>query len=712
MDERPMRVWPGSPTPLGATFDGEGTNFALFSEHATAVELCLYDEVHGEAEAARLHLAERTGDVWHAYLPDVRPGSLYGYRVHGPWAPDQGHRFNPNKLVLDPYAKAISGAVKWSEAHFGYDLQSGDDTAFDERDSAGGLPKSVVVDGAFNWRGDERPDVPWNRTVIYEAHVKGMTMRHPDIPEELRGTYLGLSMDPIIDHLQALGVTAIELLPVHQWVSEWHLRDKGLVNYWGYASIGFFAPDVRYSTTRAGENRGEQVSEFKTMVKRFHSAGIEVILDVVYNHTGEGNHLGPTLCFRGIDNRSYYHLVPNDPRYYMDFTGTGNSLNMTHPRTMQMVMDSLRYWVTEMHVDGFRFDLATTLAREPFDYRRDAKFFHTIQQDPVLSRVKLIAEPWDVGHGGYQVGNFPVGWAEWNGRYRDTVRRFWKGEPGQVGDLAYRLSGSSDIYEPGGRTPYSSINLITAHDGYTLHDLVSYEQKHNEANHENNADGHNDNISRNWGVEGETDDEGVLAIREQVKRAFLATLAFSQGIPMLVAGDEMGRTQGGNNNAYCQDNEISWVDWELDDRRRALLEFARKAFAIRQANPVLRRRTYLRGRKIPEANAKELRWIRPDGREMAADDWNDWNAQTLGMLIHGAASDDTDHRGRLLRGETLLILFNGGDKTRHFTLPELGESGHWVEVLDTARAGERTVRSAAVNLMAHSLMLLRYGREP
>ncbi|HEU4697606.1 MAG TPA: glycogen debranching protein GlgX, partial [Gemmatimonadales bacterium] len=487
-----MRIWPGSPAPLGATFDGEGTNFALFSEHATGVELCLFDEPDTAEQAARIEVRQRTGDVWHCDLPDVRPGTLYGYRVHGPYEPEAGHRFNPAKLVLDPYARAISGTVQWDETQFAYDLASGDDRRRDDRDSARGMPKSVVVDGAFNWAGDRPPNIPWNRTVIYEAHVKGMTQLHPDLPEELRGTYLGLSTDPILDHLTGLGVTAIELLPVHQFVSEDYLVQKGLQNYWGYSSIGYFAPDVRYATGA----RGQQVDEFKTMVKRFHGAGLEVILDVVYNHTGEGNHLGPTLCFRGVDNLSYYRPVPGDPRHYLDYTGTGNSLNLPHPRVMQLVMDSLRYWVTEMHVDGFRFDLATTLARQPFDFTREAEFFHIIRQDPVLSRVKLIAEPWDVGPNGYQVGDFPVGWAEWNGRYRDTVRRFWRGDGGQIGDLAYRLSGSSDIYEASGRTPYSSINFVTAHDGFTLRDLVSYERKHNEANLEDNRDGQDDNLSR------------------------------------------------------------------------------------------------------------------------------------------------------------------------------------------------------------------------
>ena len=700
------RVWPGSRAPLGATFDGEGTNFALFSDHATGVELCLFDDPDDAEPSAQIPLRYRTGDVWHSYLPDVRPGTCYGYRVHGPYDPESGHRFNPAKLLLDPYARAISGTIQWSEAKFGYPLEHGDDLQPDPRDSAPGMPKAVVVKPAFVWSGVERPDTPWNRTIIYEAHVKGMTARHPDIPPELRGTYLGLSMDPIIEHLLSLGVTAIELLPVHHFVSESHLHDKGLANYWGYSSIGFFAPDVRYATGR----RGEQVDEFRTMVKRFHRAGIEVILDVVFNHTGEGNHLGPTLSFRGIDNASYYRLEPDNRRFYTDFTGTGNSLNLLHPRVLQLVMDSLRYWVTEMHVDGFRFDLATTLAREPVGYRRDARFFTTIQQDPVLSRVKLIAEPWDLGHGGYQVGGFPVGWTEWNGRYRDTVRRFWRGDQGQVADLAYRLAGSSDLYEASGRSPYSSVNFITAHDGFTLADLVKYEQKHNEANLEDNRDGTDDNLSRNWGTEGPSDDPAIESLRDRMLRNFIATLAFSQGVPMLTMGDEIARTQGGNNNAYCQDNEISWMEWGLDERERALLEFTRRVFAIRQGNPVLRRSTFLRGRPIPEAGVKELQWIGADGLELTPENWSDASLQVFGMLLHGLGTDELDHRGRLLTGETLLVLFNGGDKNRHFHLPELAEPGQWVETLDTAREGERTVRTASVTLQAHSLMLLRHER--
>ena len=700
------RVWPGSRAPLGATFDGEGTNFALFSEHATGVELCLFDHPDDSTPAAQIPLRYRTGDVWHSYLPDVRPGTCYGYRVHGPYEPSDGHRFNPAKLLLDPYARAISGTIQWSESKFGYPLEEGDDLVPDPRDSADGMPKSVVVKPSFVWSGVERPDTPWNRTVIYEAHVKGMTRNHPKVPPELRGTYLGLSMDPVIEHLQKLGVTAIELLPVQQFVSESHLHDRGLANYWGYSSIGFFAPDARYATGRLGE----QVDEFRTMVKRFHRAGIEVILDVVFNHTGEGNHLGPTLSFRGIDNSSYYRLERDNRRFYTDFTGTGNSLNMLHPRVLQLVMDSLRYWVTEMHVDGFRFDLATTLAREPYDYRRDARFFTTIQQDPVLSRVKLIAEPWDLGYGGYQVGGFPVGWTEWNGRYRDTVRRFWRGDSGQVADLAYRLTGSSDLYEASGRSPYSSVNFVTAHDGFTLRDLVSYNEKHNEDNLEDNRDGADDNLSRNWGAEGPTDDPAIETVRDRMLRNFIATLAFSQGVPMITMGDEIARTQGGNNNAYCQDNEISWMDWDLDERERALLEFTRRVFAIRQGNPVLRRSTFLRGRPIPEAGVKELQWIRADGRELSRDDWNDQSLQMFGMLLHGLATDELDHRGRRFTGETLLILFNAGDKNRLFHFPELAEPGQWIETLDTAREGERTVRTASVTLQAHSMMLLRHER--
>ncbi|HYC32280.1 MAG TPA: glycogen debranching protein GlgX, partial [Gemmatimonadales bacterium] len=572
MGARLTRLWPGAPAPLGATWDGEGTNFALFSEHATAVELCLFAGPDDATETARVRLPERTDQIWHAYLPDVRPGQLYGYRVHGPFEPNQGHRFNPAKLLLDPYAKAISGTIRWSDALSGYPMDRPEaerDLYADGANNAAGLPKCVVVESAFSWGDDRHPRTPWNRTVIYECHVKGMTMLHPDVPEPLRGTYLGLATDPIIDHLRSLGVTAVELLPVHHFVTDRRLHEQGLVNYWGYESIGFFAPDVRYATG----GLGQQVAEFKSMVKRLHRAGIEVILDVVYNHTAEGNHLGPTLCFRGIDNEAYYRLDPERKRYYVDYTGCGNTVDLRHSRALQLVMDSLRYWVGEMHVDGFRFDLAPVLARESDAVSPFAEFFDVVRQDPVVSRVKLIAEPWDLGPGGYQAGGFPIGWGEWNGTYRDAVRQFWRGDGGQVGQLASRLAGSSDLYEAGGRSPLASVNFVTCHDGFTLHDLVSYEQKHNEANGEENRDGSDNNLSRNWGAEGPTEAVHVVRMRERIKRNFLATLAFSQGVPMLSHGDELGRTQRGNNNAYCQDNPVSWFDWSQQRRQDPLIAF-------------------------------------------------------------------------------------------------------------------------------------------
>jgi glycogen operon protein len=700
-----MRVWPGDPYPLGATWDGEGVNFALFSEHATAVELCLFGDARDGRETARIPLRERTDLVWHAFLPDLRPGARYGYRVHGPYAPAEGHRFNANKLLLDPYAKGITGTIDWSDALYGYAIGHPDeDLSFDERDSAANVPKAVVVDTAFTWGDDAAPRTPWNRTVIYECHVKGMTVRHPAVPPELRGTYLAMASDPILDHLLSLGVTAVELLPVHQYVDDRNLVGRGLRNYWGYNSIGFFAPHVAYATGWGGQ----QVDEFKSMVKALHKAGIEVILDVVYNHTGEGNHLGPTLSLRGIDNDAYYRLNPDDRRHYMDFTGTGNSLNMLHPRTMQLIMDSLRYWVTDMHVDGFRFDLAPVLARELYEVNRLGTFFDIIQQDPVISQAKLIAEPWDLGEGGYQVGNFPTGWAEWNGKYRDCVRRFWRGDPGQVSELASRLSGSSDLYEASGRRTYASINFVTAHDGFTLNDLVSYEHKHNEANGDGNRDGTDDNLSRNWGAEGPTDSSRVVAIRERMKRNFLATLMLSQGVSMLLGGDEMGRTQGGNNNAYCQDGEISWVDWDLSPADRDLLAFTRDVLEIVRSNAVLRRRTFLTGRPIEDGGAKDLSWLHPDGREMNDDDWGDAEGHLLGMLLHGRATDEVDERGRPIFGKTILVLLNGGTRSRSFALPKVGEDGGvWSLLINTAQLGQRVVRSASVNLVAHSLQLLR-----
>ena len=706
-----MRVWPGQPFPLGASWDGSGVNFALFSENATGVDLCLFDGPNDPRERVRLPLRERSDQVWHCYLPDVRPGQLYGYRVHGPYDPPRGHRFNPAKLLIDPYAKAISNTIAWSDALFAYRIGGPrEDLEPNPDEDASGTPKSVVVDDAFTWGDDRPPRTPWNRTVIYECHVKGMTARHPDVEERLRGTYLGLVSDPMLDHFLSLGVTAVELLPVHHFVVDRHLAEKGLTNYWGYNSIAFFAPDIRYATE--GSQFGQQVYEFKTMVKKLHAVGIEVILDVVYNHTGEGNHMGPTLSLRGVDNQAYYRLMPDNPRYYMDFTGTGNSLNMMHPRTIQLIMDSLRYWVTEMHVDGFRFDLAPVLARELFEVNRLSAFFDIIHQDPILSRVKLIAEPWDIGPGGYQVGNFPVGWAEWNGKYRDAVRRFWRGDHGLVPEVASRLSGSSDIYAWSDRAAYASVNFVTAHDGYTLHDLVSYERKHNVANGEGNRDGHDDNLSRNWGVEGPTDDAAIVARRRRAVRNFLATLAFSQGVPMLSHGDELGRTQRGNNNAYAQDNPISWVDWELDDWRRELLDFTRRVIAVRHANPVLRRRTFFRGRPIGAAGVKDLTWLRPDGREMTDADWHDGARRVIGMLISGEAADETDDRGRPIKGDTMLLLLNGGHDDVEFHVPDLGGApGSWVKLIDTADDLLEVLDGDTVAVRGFSLALLRHSTE-
>ncbi|HEY0970458.1 MAG TPA: glycogen debranching protein GlgX [Gemmatimonadales bacterium] len=703
-----MRVWPGQPYPLGATWDGEGVNFALFSENATGVELCLFDDPDDGVESQRIPLRERNDQIWHCYLPDVRPGQLYGYRVHGPYAPHEGHRFNPHMLLIDPYAKAISGTIKWSNALFAYRVGGPrEDLEMSASNSADGVPKSVVVDSAFTWGDDRPPRTPWNRTVIYEAHVKGMTQLHPDVPGRWRGTYLGIASDPIIDHLLALGVTAVELLPVHHFAVDRHLAEKGLTNYWGYNSIGFFAPDVRYSTG----GLASQVYEFKSMVKKLHSAGIEVILDVVYNHTAEGNHLGPTLSLKGIDNKAYYRLEQNDQRFYTDFTGTGNSLNMLHSRTMQLIMDSLRYWVTEMHVDGFRFDLATVLARELFEVNRLGTFFDIIHQDPVLNQVKLIAEPWDVGPGGYQVGNFPIRWAEWNGKYRDDVRHYWWGDPGRIAVMASRLAGSSDIYEWSDRSAYASVNFVVAHDGFTLHDLVSYEQKHNEANGEGNRDGHNDNISRNWGVEGPTDDPAILDIRRRTMRNFLATLAFSQGVPMLAHGDEIGRTQHGNNNAYAQDNEITWLNWELEDWQRELLAFTRKVFAVRHANPVLRRRHFFTGNRTCENGMKEVTWLRPDGNEIGDDHWHRGDTHVLGMLINGAATDETDDRGRPVRGDTLLLVLNNGEQGVDFVLPDLQEEGGWWVLVDTAHDEWRPAGEGKERVDGRSVVMLRHGTD-
>jgi isoamylase len=708
-----IRVWPGVSSPLGATWDGEGTNFALFSEHATAVELCLFDGPHDAVERHRVPLRERTDQIWHAYLPDVRPGQHYAYRVHGPYAPMEGHRCNPAKLLLDPYAKAISGTIRWDDILSGYAMEppiEERDLTPDSRDSAGYLPKSVVVESAFSWGDDQPPRTPWNRTVIYECHVKGMTMLHPDVPEALRGTYLGLATSPILEHLLSLGVTAVELLPIHHSVTERHLAERQLTNYWGYNSVDYFAPDVRYATAaiRRELAAGRQVAEFKSMVKRFHRAGLEVILDVVYNHTAEGNHLGPTLSFRGIDNDAYYRLDPERLRYYTDYTGCGNTLDLRHSRAMQLVMDSLRYWVQEMHVDGFRFDLAPVLARESDAFNPFGKFFDVVRQDPIVSRVKLIAEPWDLGPDGYQVGRFPIGWSEWNGKYRDTARRFWRGDAGTVGEMASRLAGSSDLYEASLRTPQASINFVTCHDGFTLHDLVSYEQKHNEANGEANHDGNDNNLSRNWGAEGPSAAPHIVRMRERMKRNFLATLACSQGVPLISHGDELGRTQQGNNNAYCQDKELTWIDWRMTPAQRDLLAFARTVFAVRADNPVLRRRTFFTRQSQGPGQGKDLTWLRPDGQEMTEAEWSDPAIHVIGMLIHGEASDEVNERGRRLSGDAILLLLNGGGRARPFTVPALDVPGAWTEVVDTAHAPPRAVREARVNLLPHSLVLLRY----
>lgn len=705
-----MKIWPGQPYPQGATWDGAGVNFALFSENATKVELCLFD-AEGKRETARIRLPEQTDQVWHVYLPEMRPGQRYGYRVSGPYAPMEGHRFNPAKLLLDPYAKAIAGTISWSDALFGYTIGNPDaDLSQDMRDSANGLPKCVVVDPAFSWGDDAPPRTPWHQTLIYELHVKGFTARHPDAPPKLRGTYAGLSCPTVIDYLHTLGVTAVELMPAHQFVADKHLVDRGLTNYWGYNSIGFLAPDARYCSSGV---TGQQVTEFKTMVKTLHRQGIEVIIDVVYNHTGEGSHLGPTLCFRGIDNASYYRLIPDNKRYYMDYTGCGNSLNMTHPRALQLIMDSLRYWVLEMHVDGFRFDLASTLARELHEVDRLGAFFDIIHQDPVLSQVKLIAEPWDLGDGGYQVGNFPILWAEWNAEYRDTVRRFWKGEGGLVGGLALRLTGSSDLYERTGRRPYASINFVTAHDGFTLRDLVSYNGKHNDANGEENRDGVENNLSWNCGVEGPTSKSEVLELRARQQRNLLATLLLSQGVPMLQAGDESGRTQRGNNNAYCQDNDLSWLDWKLDTPRRDLLEFTRWAIQLFHQHPVLRRRKFFQGRKIRGSEVKDLSWFRPDGKEMNDEDWDNWHVRCLGLRLAGNAIEEVDSQGNPIRDDTLLMLLNAHHESISFVLPAHRAGVQWEVRLDTTQPTGKPRRTRLIrggqsyDLDARSLALLR-----
>ncbi|MES2564469.1 MAG: glycogen debranching protein GlgX [Pseudomonadota bacterium] len=670
-------VWPGRPYPCGATWDGEGVNFALFSQHAEKVELCLFED-HGGLEEKRITLTEQTDQVWHCYLPQARPGLLYGYRVHGPYRPEEGHRFNAHKLLLDPYAHSIVGPLNWSDAHYGFCM--GDerlDLSFDRRDSAPGMPKCRVIDPAFTWGDDKHPNIPWHDTLIYETHVKSFTWLHPAVPEALRGTYAGLATPPVIEHLQRLGVTAIELLPVHAFLDDRYLVDNHLRNYWGYNSIGYFAPEGRYLASGT-------LYEFKTMVKAFHSAGIEVILDVVYNHTAEGNQMGPTLCFRGLDNASYYRLDPKNRRYYVDYTGCGNTLNMLEPRVLQLIMDSLRYWVTDMHVDGFRFDLASALARELHEVDRLSAFFDIIRQDPVISQVKLIAEPWDLGEGGYQVGNFPPGWTEWNDQYRNTMRSYWKGEGGVIGEFAQRLTGSSDLYERSGRRPHASINFITCHDGFTLHDLVTYNAKHNDANLEDNRDGFDQNRSWNCGVEGESTDPDINALRARQKRNFIAALMLSQGVPMMLGGDEIGRTQRGNNNAYCQDDETSWYDWNLSLEHERLLEFFVRMIRLRREHPSFHRRNFFQGRPIRGSGVKDLIWLGADGTEMTDVEWREAHARSLGVYLSGDGLTEIDERGRPLSDASFLILFSAHDEDISFLLPHYVPESCWLTLMDTA----------------------------
>ena len=695
-----MEIWPGEPYPLGASFDGTGTNFSLFSDVAERVELCLFDE---EGTETRLDLPERTALCWHGYLPNVRPGQRYGFRVHGPYDPRRGLRCNAAKLLLDPYAKAIEGNVRWNRAIFPYALGEADlDLAADHTDSGPFMPKSIVIDPWFLWKNDRRLRIPWHETVIYELHVKGFTCDHPGIPPELRGTYAGLATPQAIEHLKSLGVSAIELLPVHQFVHDHTLIERGLHNYWGYNSIGFMAPHNEYSSSG---QRGQQVQEFKRMVEALHGEGIEVILDVVYNHTAEGNHLGPMLSFRGIDNAAYYRQEDNR-RFYRDFTGTGNSMNMRNPHVLQLIMDSLRYWTIEMHVDGFRFDLAATLARELHDVDRLAAFFDLVQQDPVLSQVKLIAEPWDVGEGGYQVGNFPVLWSEWNARYRDTVRDFWRGQPATLADFGFRFTGSSDLYQNDGRRPYASINFVTCHDGFTLEDLVSYNQKHNEANGDDNRDGENFNRSWNCGAEGPSDDPEIKALRDRQKRNLLATLLLSQGVPMLLGGDDIGRTQRGNNNAYCQDNATSWFDWESHDGD--LNSFVARLIQLRRDHPVFRRRRWFQGREIHGEELTDVAWFKPDGGQMTLQDWQNGFARSLAVFLNGEEIASPDHRGRRVRDDSFFILFNAHDQPLRFTLPRGPYGRRWMRALDTADPLPRFYRAGGhVPVVGRSLVLLR-----
>jgi glycogen operon protein len=708
MTEQLEAILPGKPYPLGAHFDGNGVNFAVYSQRARSIEVCLFDEA-GRRQVRRVKMIGRTGHVWHTYLQGVEPGTLYGLRARGTYRPHAGHRFNPAKLLVDPYARALTGAVDWQAPLLGYVIgEDGQPGKRDARDDAWGVPKGIVLDGSFDWQGDRRLDTPWEETVVYEAHVKGFTACHPEVPEDLRGTYAGLATEPAIRHLESLGVTAVELLPVHAFADSLHLYRHGLVNYWGYDTLNFFAPEARYSSRG---DRGGQVTEFKEMVRTLHQHGIEVLLDVVYNHTFEGNHLGPTVSLRGLDNETYYRLEPHDRSNYIDYTGTGNSLDARHPAALRLVMDSLRYWVEEMHVDGFRFDLAVTLGREEHHMNRRAAFFNALSQDPVLSRVKLIAEPWDAGEGGYQVGAFPNGWQEWNGKYRDSVRRFWRGDESHAPDMAYRLTGSSDLYNHDGRSPVASINFVTAHDGFTLHDLVSFNEKHNEANAEGNRDGITDNLSWNCGVEGETDDPAILALRERQKRNLLATMLISQGVPMLLGGDELGRTQRGNNNAYCQDNEVSWFDWRLDGPQERFLDFTRRLLDVRRRHPGLRRRQFFTGKPVGGSPLRDVTWLREDGNEMTHEAWSTSWVRCFGMLLDGT-TNEIDEDGRLVSDDVLLVLLNAYAEPLPFRLPRTKHSDRWQLVFDTARPevgedAESFLGRSSYHLGGRSIAMLR-----
>ena len=698
-------IRPSRPFPLGAHFDGRGTNFSLFTQVAERVELCMFDDTGRET---RLELRDRTGPWWHGYLAGIGPGTKYGYRVHGPWVPRQGHRCNAAKLLLDPYALAVEGEVSWHPAVYPYSIASANQELAELTDSAPFVPRCVVVDPSFEWGDDRRPDTPWDEAVLYEVHVRGFTKLHPALPQQLRGTYAGLASPPLIDYLKQLGITAVELMPVHQFIHDHRLIERGLRNYWGYNSIGYFAPHNGYA---AGSESGQQVREFKSMVKTLHEHGIEVILDVVYNHTAEGNHLGPMLCYKGIDNASYYRLEPDNLQRYRDYTGTGNSLNMRHPSVLQMVMDSLRYWVEEMHVDGFRFDLAAALARGLHEVDRLSAFFDLIQQDPVLNTVKLIAEPWDLGDGGYQVGNFPPLWSEWNGRYRDCIRDCWRNRQRHLSEFGYRLTGSSDLYERSSRSPYASINFVTSHDGFTLADLVSFDRKHNEANGEQNQDGTDDNRSWNCGAEGTTEDIEVLALRARQRRNFLATLLLSQGVPMLLAGDELGRSQGGNNNAYCQDNELSWLDWGLRGTQTDLEAFTRRLIEIRRGHPVFRRRDWFQGSQIQGSDFKDVGWFKPDGSEMSTADWQEAFATCLAVFLNGDSLESMAPSGESSATDSFLMLINTEDRQRRFALPPSLPRTGWVLVIDTSQAAAPATASLIgpkVEVRARSLVLLQF----